>query len=160
MAEPVPGRRVRHVEYDEICWGVENLCSLIAASPDGWRPDAVAAIIRGGMVPAIHVCHYFEAPIHFIYFIHDEPLLSDLNYLSGESGHRRVLVVDEINDTGDTLGRVRDEIFAQPPQDQLEARYAVLYTRHTTNFTPEYFLDYEPFYLTDETWQVFPWEKN
>ena len=140
----------RPVSYDEICRGLETLCELIAASPDGWRPDAIVAVARGGLVPGTHVCHYFDRPI---YFINNDVLLGM------PDGHHRILVVDEINDTGSALRRIQDRIFSHPPNDTLDVRYAVLYTRHTSGFQTDYFLDFEPYFLKDATWQNFPWER-
>ena len=141
----------RSVSYDEICRGIEALCEQIDSSPDGWRPDAVVAVVRGGLVPATHVCHYFGRPIYFIY---NDVLLDTLD------GHRHILIVDEINDTGNAFRRIRDRIFGQPPNNELDVRYAVLYTRHSSGFQADYFLDFEPFYLRDSTWQRFPWERG
>lgn len=140
----------RPVSYEEICRGLETLCEMIASSPDGWRPDAIVAVARGGLVPATHVCHYFDRPIYFIY---NDVLLDTLD------GHQRILIVDEINDTGSAFRRIQSQIFTQPPNDGLDVRYAVLYTRHTTSFTADYFLESEPYFLRDATWQNFPWER-
>ena len=140
----------RPVSYGEISQGVETLCELIASSPDGWRPDAIVAVARGGLVPATHVYHYFDRPIFFIY---NDVLLDTLD------GHHRILVVDEINDTGSALRRIHSRIFSEPPNAGLDVRYAVLYTRHTTGFKADYFLDSEPYFLRDATWQNFPWER-
>ena len=147
-AETVPARAVT---YEEISQGIEILCEQIASSPDGWRPDAVVAVVRGGLVPATHVCHYFERPIYFIY---NDVLLDRID------AHQKILIVDEINDTGNAFQRIRDHIFGQPPNDGFDVRYAVLYTRHTTGFKADYYLDFEPFFLKDATWQNFPWEKS
>ena len=146
----VLGLPARPVSYDEICQGLESLCELIASSPDGWRPDAIVAVARGGLVPATHVCHYFDRPIYFIY---NDVLLDRLD------GHHRILIVDEINDTGSAFQRIQSQIFGQPPNNGLDVRYAVLYTRHTTNFVADYFLEIEPYFLRDATWQNFPWER-
>lgn len=145
----LPDVGVRAVSYEEISQGIEVLCEQISASPDGWVPDAVVAVVRGGLVPATHVCHYFERPIYFIY---NDVLLDRLDH------HRRILIVDEINDTGGAFHRIRSQIFNQPPNDHLDVRYAVLYTRHSTSFNADYYLDFEPYYLKDATWQNFPWE--
>lgn len=145
-----PGLPARPVSYDEICQGLATLCELIATSPDGWWPDAIVAVARGGLVPATHVCHYFNRPI---YFIHNNVLLDTLD------GQQRVLIVDEINDTGSAFRRIQSQIFGQPPNDGYDVRYAVLYTRHTTSFEADYFLDFEPYFLRDSTWQSFPWER-
>ncbi|MYC31215.1 MAG: hypothetical protein F4X65_14190 [Chloroflexi bacterium] len=146
-----PPREIRQVSYDELCRGVEALCNLIESSQDGWKPDAIVAVVRGGLVPATHVCHFFNRPIYFIY---NDVLLDKLE------GHKRILIVDEINDTGRAFQRIRDGIFSKPPNDTFDVRYAVLYTRHTTQFKADYFLDYEPFFLNTPAWQQFPWERE
>ena len=144
-------QEIRKVSYEEICQGIEALCEMIASSSDGWRPDAVVAVVRGGLVPATHICHFFNRPIYFIY---NDVLLDELK------GHQRILIVDEINDTGRAFQRIRDRIFANPPNDVFDVRYAVLYTRHTTRFEADYYLDYEPYFLKTAAWQLFPWERE
>lgn len=146
-------RSVRPVGYEEICRGIEALGNRIAASSEGWRPDAVAGVARGGLIPATHLCHRFGCPLFFIY---NGTLLGDSSDLAGR---RRILVVDEINDTGKSLQQIRDGIFSQPAYADLEVRYAVIYTRYTSVFRADYFLDYAPFFLNEDTWLHFPWEE-
>ena len=141
----------RFVEYEEVRRGIHLLLELIATAEDGWLPDAIVAVSRGGLVPATHFCYYFQQPIYFIY---DTTLAFQMD------GQQRVLVVDEINDTGKTFQRIREEIFDQPPNDQLDVRFAAIYTRYTSKFQADYFLDYHPYYVEDDAYQVFPWEEE
>ncbi len=122
-------RSVRKVSYAEICQGIDLLCDLIWSSPDGWRPDAIVAVVQGGLVPATHLCHFFDCPLYFIY---------NDRLLNCPARRRNVLVVDEINDSGSALRRIRDEVFGSPTYAHLDVRYAVLYTRHTTKFRADY----------------------
>ena len=146
-----PSEPARNITYEEICRGIEALCDQIAASPDGWLPDAIVAVVRGGLIPATHICHYFERPIHFIC---NGVLLDKLD------GYKRILIVDEINDTGTALQRIRDRVFNRHPNHHLDVRYAVLYTRHTAHFIADYFLDFDPFFIDNSAWQNFPWEQS
>lgn len=140
----------RYVDYGEIGAGIRRLYDRIAAAPDGWRPEAIVAIARGGLVPAAHLSYRFDLPL---FFINDYILLSDLGR------HRNILVVDEINDSGKALHRVKGEVFSQPAHAQREVRYAVLYTRYTTTFAADYFLDFPPYYVDNDAYQFFPWEE-
>ncbi len=140
----------RYVEYAEVREGIVRLGQLILASADGWRPDLIAGVSRGGLAPAVHLSYLLERPLLFV---------SDGALLGNVDSHRRLLVVDEINDTGKSFQRISDRIFRKPPFDRLEVRYAALYTRRTTNFRADYFLDFKPFYLQDAVYQHFPWEK-
>lgn len=140
----------RYVDYGEIGAGIHRLYDRIAAAPDGWRPEAIVAIVRGGLVPATHLSYRFDRPL---FFINDYALLSDLGQ------HRHILVVDEINDSGKALHRVKAEVFGQPAHAHREVRYAVLYTRYTTTFAADYFLDFAPYYVDNDAYQFFPWEE-
>lgn len=140
----------RYVDYGEISAGIHYLYDRVVGAVDGWRPDAIVAIVRGGLVPAAHFSYRLDLPM---FFINDYALLSDL----GE--HRNILVVDEINDRGHALHRVKGEIFSQSSHAHREVRYAVLYTRYTTTFTADYYLDFAPYYVEDDAYQFFPWEE-
>ena len=31
---------------------------------DGWRPDYIVGLTRGGLIPAVMLSHYLEVPMH------------------------------------------------------------------------------------------------
>ncbi len=140
----------RYVEYDEVREGIIRLGQRILNSADGWSPDLIVGVSRGGLVPATHLSYLLERPLLFI---------SDGVLLGSVGSHRRLLVVDEINDSGDSLRRIREDTFGGPLYRELDVRYAALYTRATSNFLADYFLDYPPYFIADASYQHFPWEK-
>jgi hypoxanthine phosphoribosyltransferase len=123
---------------------------------DGFVPDVVVAIARGGLLPAGAIAYGLGAKncgainVEFytgIGTVLDAPEVLppelDMNYLDG----RRVLLVDDVADSGRTLElavRLLKEKGAQ-------VRSVTIYTKPTTIIEPDY-----SFRSTD-LWIDFPW---
>ena len=71
-----------------------------------------------------------------------------------EIKHRdsKVLVVDDISDSGHTLEYIKNELSTNYGLNNI--KFATLYTKRSTSFTPDYFVTEFP----DESWVAFPWE--
>ena len=88
------------------------LAQTIRAS--GFEPDLVVAVARGGFIPARLLCDFLGlhdlASLqvrHYTAGAHKERSARIVAPLSRDVAGRRVLVVDDVNDTGDTLVEVR-----------------------------------------------------
>jgi len=98
--------------------------------------NAVVGVLRGGLVPAVMLSHRLNLPMYILWPD------SELGDSCG-----RILIVDEIYDTGETIQKLK----ARHPT----ADFAVLY--HNANLPNiEY---YGTKQLLDK-WIVFPWEKQ
>lgn len=127
----------------------------------GWLPDVVVAVARGGLLPAGAVAYALGvkamgtmnvefytgigATLSHPVFL---PPLMDTATLAG----KRVLVVDDVADSGTTLALVMETVSriggpSQPP----DARSAVLYTKPSSIVAPDF-----TWHLTDR-WITFPW---
>jgi hypoxanthine phosphoribosyltransferase len=123
----------------------------------GYRPDIIIAIGRGGYIPARILCDLLlisrltsvkaehwgtpaekdeRAVIRF-------PVCTDIR---GE----RVLIVDDVTDTGDTLRAVLDHVKDLGPA---EVRTAVLHHKEVSGFVPDYLAEVCPVWR----WIVYPW---
>jgi hypoxanthine phosphoribosyltransferase len=140
-------------------WGdlgraVEELAALIDA--DGWRPDAVLALARGGLplggalAYALGVKAMATLNVEFYTGVDerlDEPLLlppvPDLSLLRTE----RLLVVDDVADTGRTLALARDFCAQHVP----DVRTAVLYEK------PQSVVRSDFVWRKTDRWINFPW---
>ena len=118
--------------WDDLGTAVEELAATIDA--DGWRPDAVLALARGGLplggalAYALGVKSMATLNVEFYTGVDErleEPILlppvPDLSLLRTE----RLLVVDDVADTGRTLALARDFCAEQGP----DVRTAVLYEK-------------------------------
>jgi uncharacterized protein len=140
-------------------WGdlgtaIEDLAALIDA--DGFRPDAVLALARGGLplagalAYALGVKNMATLNVEFYTGVDerlDEPLLlppvPDLTLLRTE----RLLVVDDVADTGRTLALARDFCAQHGP----EVRTAVLYEK------PQSVVRCDFVWRRTHRWINFPW---
>lgn len=82
---------------------VANICKQIAN--DGWRPDYVVGLTRGGLLPAVMISHYLDVPMQSL----DVSLrdggecTSNLGMAEDAFDGKNILIVDDINDQGNTL---------------------------------------------------------
>src|SRR3954465_340300 len=134
-----------------------ELARTIADS--GFRPDIVLAIARGGLTVAgalayaLSVKNCFAMNVEFYTSVEERldvpvvlPPMLDLLDVRG----MRVLIADDVADTGKTLELVRREI----SEHVAEARWAVLYHKPRSIITPEYV------WAHTERWINFPWSSQ
>jgi uncharacterized protein len=142
--------------WDDLGSAVEDLAEMIRA--DGFAPDAVLALARGGLPPAgalayaLGVKNMATLNVEFYTGVDerlDEPLLlppvPDLALLRSE----RLLVVDDVADTGRTLALAREFCAQQGP----EVRTAVLYEK------PHSVVRCDFVWRKTERWINFPWSE-
>lgn len=97
-------------------------------------PQFVTGVPRGGLIPAVLISHKFNIP-----FIG----LEAAKTLPGEL-KKKILVVDDIADSGNTLEQIRRHNF----------KTATLARRYSSKYTP----DLSGTEIRDDHWLVFPWE--
>ena len=127
-----------------------------AVADDGYRPDLILAIARGGLLIAGSVSYALGVKnLHVInveYYTGvnerlDFPVIlpPPLNLVDLAAAH--LLVVDDVADTGHTLALVRD--FCLPQVAEL--RCAVLYQK------PQSVIDCDYVWRRTDRWIDFPW---
>jgi len=97
-------------------------------------PKFVTGVPRGGLIPAVLISHKFGIP--YIGLEAAKTLPGDLK--------KKVLVVDDIADSGNTLAQIERHNF----------KTATLARRYSSSFFP--FIVGED--IKDDHWLVFPWE--
>lgn len=152
----VGGYRYLKVSWERLEELVEELAEKISVD---YRPDILIGILRGGMTVAhflSDIMGYDEIyPIGCTSYvdvrekrglrIYNPLILKDL------SG-KRVLVVDDVADSGGTLREIVD--MEVSPKNPLEVRTATLHIKPWSTFKPDYYVE-----VTD-AWIVYPWEKH
>lgn len=154
---------VTALTWDNIHILVKSLAAEI--SKDG-RPGVIAAIARGGLIPAVMTAHAIGSrdlrSVVITRTITDdvnaaktvEPVVSNPSTLGDLTG-QDVLLVDDIAGTGDTLASART-LLAQLGAAQVRAAVLRL---NTGNWQCR---NREPDYVGDRAkgWVIFPWEKG
>jgi hypothetical protein len=123
---------------------------------DGYKPDIIVGIARGGLVPSRILADLLEtrdfAIITIEYYVgiaqkSKEPILKQC--LHTQLPDKKVLLVDDVSDGGRSLQLAKKHLQQQGAK---EIRIATVYCKPGTITTPDYF--------EKETshWIVFPWE--
>jgi hypoxanthine phosphoribosyltransferase len=112
-----------------------------------FKPDIVIGLSRGGIVPALLVSHYFNCEC---YIRNKEDTLFDVEF-----PQRNILVIDDINDSGNTLTAVNHELYQD--LELRDIKYATLINNESSSFTVDFSgIDFNR--LEQSDWFEFPWE--
>ena len=121
-----------------------------------WKPHIVLGINRGGCVPGIYLSHALEIPHEALDIrLRDHKSKPSLAVL--EKAHafqKRILIIDDINDTGETLNYIKDN-FGTP--DNL--KFASVIHNEPSKFQGLHFKGYTINKEKNPVWIVFPWEE-
>jgi hypothetical protein len=146
-------------EREEMDWtgygtAVRELARMVA--DDGYRPHMILCIARGGLFVAgslgyaLAVKNLYVMNVEYYTGVDerlDIPVILPPYVDWVDLGDKRILIVDDVADTGHTLALVRETALAQVA----EVRSAVLYQKPQSTVDCEYVWHY-----TDR-WINFPW---
>lgn len=76
---------------------------------DNWQPDLVIGLTRGGLIPATILSHRFDVPMETIKIsLRDHISKGGTFYKDYGVPQANILIVDDINDTGATILRLKE----------------------------------------------------
>lgn len=138
-----------YVSYDEY----HNLCEKLAIKvyQSGWEFDTILCLARGGMRPGDILSRIFDKPLAIMstssYRAEAGTIQGRLDmakYITLPRGELagRVLLVDDLADSGVTLAAVAERLRGLPAISEL--RSAVLWTKAVSTYTPDYFVEVLP----------------
>jgi hypoxanthine phosphoribosyltransferase len=148
-----------NTEYEAPTWNQVYDMLLSQAQKirgDGYKPDIIVGIARGGLVPSRILADLLEtrdfAIITIEYYVgiaqtKQEPILKQC--LHTQLTDKKVLLVDDVSDGGRSLQLAKSHLQQQSAK---EIKIATLYSKPGTITKPDY--------CERETshWIVFPWE--
>ena len=150
---------MEHIKYQFIEWDkIYSLCSQIYERilRDGFKPDLIVGIARGGWVPARILADFFittstaNVKVEFYYGMYEtqeEPYIAQP--VSGETRWKRVLLVDDISDTGNSLKATINHLQSRKVAD---LRTVCLHIKPWTKQLPNYYAE------STDAWVIYPWE--
>lgn len=121
-----------------------------------YKPDLVIGFVRGGCTPANYISQYYDIPC----YMHNKEQEIDYfdkdlrNYFHKDFHH--ILVVDDINDTGNALTEFNNALFEVQGED-FEVKYGALLTNVGSRFEIDYY-GRRINKIDNPCWVVFPWE--
>jgi hypoxanthine phosphoribosyltransferase len=123
----------------------------------GFAPDLVVAVARGGFVPARLVCDFLDVRDlaslgvrHYAPGARAEARARVSQPVNAELRGRRVLLVDDVNDSGETLEVARAHLAERSPR---ELRLAVLHEKAHTRVAA----DFRAAAAGADRWLVYQW---
>jgi hypoxanthine phosphoribosyltransferase len=155
---PVPVEkhpRCEILSWKSVARDAKKLSDLIKNS--GYNPTMVVAIARGGLVPARILCDYLhikdlttiKAEHWGITATPDKKAIIKFPLCTDIKG-KKVLLVDDTTDTGDTLRVSIEHLKGFTPED---LKTAVLIHKTTSEFVPDYYVKK----IIKWRWVTFPW---
>lgn len=155
MSNSLQCELVSWTEVKRLCW---RLARLVKDSD--YRPDIVIAIARGGYVPARLVCDALDimalTSIKIEHYLtgSDKQAEAVMRYpLCVPVEGQRVLIVDDVNDSGDTLQLALQHVQKFHPG---EVRTAVMHDKRVTHYRVDYFAKR----IIKWRWLIYPWAMN
>jgi hypoxanthine phosphoribosyltransferase len=146
--------KLLHTTWEDVERLSEELAQKIIES--GFEPDLVVAISRGGFDPARILCDQLgirrlaSVQVEFYSGIQDTAEKPRIVYpLNADVRGKRVLLVDDVSDTGDSLMLAKEHVLAGSPG---ELKVATLHIKPWTSLRPDYHAS------ETEAWIVYPWE--
>lgn len=136
--------------YRMLLYQAEKICN------SGFKPDVIVGVARGGLVPARILSDLLENSNIVTVTVESretdqenkkEPVL--IHALPTPVAGKRVLIVDDVADTGQSLTMAREHVLLHKAQ---ETKIATLYYKPWSMVKPDY---YEK---ETERWIIFPWD--
>ncbi len=149
-----------YVTWDEYHTAIERLAAQVHASD--WQFDQIVCIARGGLRIGDTMSRIFKTPLAIIFTqsyvenagtVQGEIVISSHLTMTTPSLGERVLLVDDLVDTGVTLEVVKAHLLGEYPHVR-EIRTAVLWQKQRSACIPDYRVDY----LADNPWIHQPFE--
>lgn len=150
-----------HILWSDIYQSIKQLKELIVG--ENQIPDVVITVGRGGLIPGALLAYSLEVKtvINFTLQSYDDTdnkrtdVFKEIQSLDNDYirtlKDKRVLVVDDLSDTGQTLLFIKEKL-----SSITDLQFATLYTKASTKLIPNYYITE----FTDDTWLVFPWETS
>lgn len=149
------GFRCQILSWATVLNTTKRLAGIIKES--GYRPDIIIAIGRGGYVPARILCDYLllkdltSIKVEHWGIAATETQKATIKFpLCADIKDKRVLLVDDVTDTGDTLSVSLEYLKEFRPK---EIKTAVLIHKTCSKIVPDYYVKK----VIKWRWIIFPW---
>lgn len=131
------------IGYDQ----AERMVAALLDHAAAWRPDAVAAIARGGLVPGTMASCMLALPLFILGW--DRPS-GATQWIGSAPAKGRILLVDDCCATGQTMASVRASLLAEGHEC---ATLTITYDPDTTRHVPDFSHPMRELFR-------FPWERG
>ncbi len=122
-----------------------------------FQPEIIVAISRGGCIPARVICDYLDVfdldviKIEHYHGVHKEKSAILRYPLSADINGKRVLLIDDVSDTGDSFDvGIQHLLKNGEPRD---LKTAALHHKSVSSYIPDYYAEI----VHEWRWIIYPW---
>jgi hypothetical protein len=160
VSRPPGGARGAGIRCEVVSWErLNGLCRRLAAKvrASGFRPDAIVAIGRGGWLPGrllsdlLGVMNLTEFKVEHYLGARREALARVRYPLSADLTGQRVLLVDDVSDTGDTYRVGLEHIHSRCKP--AEVRTVAVHHKLVSTYEPDLYAER----IVRWRWIIYPW---
>ena len=121
-----------------------------------WMPNVILGINRGGCIPGVYLSHRLKTPHEVIDVrLRDHSVKPNLAVIEkAYAFQKKILIIDDINDTGDTFKYIEDNF----GKGDGRIKFAALIHNKPSKVK----MDYHGYEINKDevpAWIVFPWEE-
>lgn len=150
-----------YVSWDEYHQSIEKLAVLVYQS--NWEFDQIVCIAKGGLRVGDILCRLFRKPLAILStssYTGDSKTRGELTFskylsMTTEKMGKRILLADDLADSGVTLQETINWLKNQFFDEVQEVRTAVIWYKNTSVIKPDYYVQYLP----DSPWIHQPFER-
>lgn len=152
---------------------VQGFCQCIARelAHDRWKPDYIVGLTRGGLLPANLLSQYLDVPMASLdVSLRDNTEIANTSaaWMADDAlAGKKILIVDDINDSGATLDWIVDDWKScnrpiSPEWDTVfgeNVRIATIVNNEASAFKDVNYAGLAINKKKKDVWIVFPWEE-
>ncbi len=122
-----------------------------------FQPEVIVAISRGGCIPARILCDFLDVldldmiKIEHYHGVHKQKTAKLRYPLSADINNRRVLLIDDVSDTGDSLELAIQHLLKKGVPAELKT--AVLHHKQVSSYAPDFHIEL----VQQWRWIIYPW---
>ena len=122
-----------------------------------FQPEIIVAISRGGCIPARVICDYLDVfdldviKIEHYHGVHKEKSAILRYPLSADITGKRVLLIDDVSDTGDSFEVAIRHLLEKGKPEELNT--AALHHKIVSSYIPNYYAEI----VHEWRWIIYPW---
>ena len=143
------------ITWDHFYALCQKLSSLILEN--NYRPDVIVAIARGGYAPARILADYLgvmdliSIRIEHYRGTHKEPRAVIKTSLISDLDQQRILIVDDVSDTGDTFRAATQHVEQHAIPKMIKT--AAIHHKVVSSYVPDFYANK----VTQWRWIIYPW---
>jgi hypothetical protein len=144
------------MEYLKLAWqDIEDLCKNLAKLVKSYDPEIIIGIARGGWVPArilsdlLGIKELTSMRVEYYSGVGERRKKPRIVYpLKANVKGKRVLIVDDVADTGHSLEMVKEDVLKKGAK----VKIATLHYKPWSVIKPDFYVK------TTRAWIIYPWE--